>query len=243
MCVCRRNEDISRSVSLHHPLKITCAQSIGLKSDESNWKWQASDGEDNSYITSTWSCQWSEATRRCLYHEGQINPSFYSIEIRESEGNSRCSFTRMPRFTSFQHTHLKNSITFSPTKRNERARNSIVRNDIIRPGLSICTISSQVNLSESSGAHVSSSKIRTSSTFSSPAAHNESIKVVRSDSFISTICSSSNEISTYSLKTLRGIPDGIVCSPRLLQSTLGPWQEQTDGHASAIDGCWNNRRI
>ena len=125
----------------------------------------------------------------------------------------------------------------------KNARNSIVRNDIIRPGLSICTISSQVNLSESSSAHVSSSKIRTSSIFSSPATHNESIKVARSDSFISTICSSSNEISTYSLKTLRGIPDGIVCSPRLLQSTFGPWQEQTDGHASATDGCWNNRRI
>jgi len=48
-------------------------------------------------------------------------------------------------------------------------------------------------------------------------------------------------LNTYSLKTFRGIPDGIVCSPRLLQSTFEPWQEQTDGQASVLYK-WNNKR-
>ncbi len=83
------------------------AYSIRFKSIETNWKWQARKGGDNSCITSTWSYQWSEATRWCLYYEGHRNP--FQIKNKR-KGNARRSltstsfFTLIFQFTSHKHT-------------------------------------------------------------------------------------------------------------------------------------------
>ena len=71
--------------------------------EQTNWKWQASDGEDNTDITSTWSCQWSEATRRCLYHEGHINPSSFSIKIRQRAKGGNLRYAVL---TFLTHSHF-----------------------------------------------------------------------------------------------------------------------------------------
>jgi hypothetical protein len=82
--------------------------SIRFKMIETNWKWQASEGEDNSCITSTWSYQWSEATRLCFNHEGHINPSVHLVQIKSKrKGNARSAstfFILIFQFTSHKHT-------------------------------------------------------------------------------------------------------------------------------------------
>jgi hypothetical protein len=131
--------------------------SIRFKMIETNWKWQASEGEDNSCITSTWSYQWSEATRLCFNHEGHINPSVHLVQIKKKK-KRKCE-----KRIDFFYSHFPVYITQTYTWRiqSHTRKNSIVRNDIISNELSSCTVLLQVNLIESSCKHVSRREIRT----------------------------------------------------------------------------------